>query len=196
MDNIETIINSLSESDTTMCYINSEIMLNKIKKENINEIKFNSSKDFLDFMIKNNNLIYNIEIMITSSDSYDETQKLSLIKKYNIERKEMGNLIFKYPKLRYFIHAFNIIIYNDKILLAQSWFNKHKYKVIFLFSSRKKYVDYLKYLVKSIDIFITDPYKIYRAFGFLKITNKNEINLLEMIKKTAPKIDISIKCFY
>jgi len=193
--NTKEIVQSCPKSQT-MCYICSDIIFKKYKTGTINEKTFNSGEEFYNFMIKKQDPVYNIEILITTSKTFTESKKNDLMEKYNIKNFEVGKFVFKNPNLRLFVHAFNIITTDDETIVGQSWFNTHPYKIMYIFPDANKYVGYLKYLANAIDIFQSNPYKLYKAFGFFKIKNKNEANIIKMINDLNFDVDIEIKCMY
>ena len=96
---------------------------------------------------------------------------------------KLNNFIKKYyPKIRVFLHAFNIIVIGGKIIIAHSWFNEQPYHIVDNFDTMDDFYEWLDKFEKYILKFETQPEKLYKLFDWLP-NDKDKKNLMKMIKK-------------
>lgn len=180
-------------SELTMCYVTSEMMYKSIIKTP-REIKFYDTERFYDFATKYP--LLNIELTLTSKKMYDNNAKNNLTKKYNIERIGYANSVFKYAKLRIFMHAFNIFRLRDgSYLWCQSWFNVQTYGIKKRFTF-EEYAEHIMQLVHAINTYSKEPQKLFDICFYGKEIDTNTMNILKMVVATKIEYDVSLKCTY
>lgn len=142
------------------CYDSSEIIFNTFK--NYNRLKekriiFKNKieivkhlKDIINF----NNFVSKIEIRIYSN-------KTMFKKIYPFTQSE-HNFIFKKNRTRLFVHSFNIIKYKQ-VIIAQSWFKKQPYHVIYKLTS---ITPFLNLLEKELNNFLENPAGLFNLFKY------------------------------
>uniref|UniRef100_A0A6C0C6G0 Uncharacterized protein n=1 Tax=viral metagenome TaxID=1070528 RepID=A0A6C0C6G0_9ZZZZ len=180
-------------SEITMCYVTSEIMYRLLEPDFL-EIKFYDTDKFYDFMMKYP--ILNIELTLTSKNIFDNAEKNKLIKQFGIDKIGYANSVFKYAKLRIFMHAFNIIKVIEGYLWAQSWFNIQTYGIRKKFATEEEYGFYIMRLIDAINNFNKDPEDLYTICFYGKEIDSNTKKILKMVTDTKMQYDILLKCNY
>jgi len=180
-------------SEVTMCYVTSEMMYKSLKPNGV-EIKFYDTDKFYDFMMSYK--IFNIELTLTSKDTFDDVAKDKLIKRFGIERTGYANSVFKYAKLRIFMHAFNIFKLKKGYLWAQSWFHVQMYGIRKRFATFEEYGTYIMQLIYAINNFSDYPEDLYAVCFYGKEIDDNTKKILKMVKETRMQYDILLKCNY
>jgi hypothetical protein len=184
----------LKNNTKTMCYNTSKDILMIGKHPNAKSWKHtiyplidnerNEIRDLFDLEIKINDpknphvKVFNIEMHFSYSSSLDKRKFesfYSLGKLHNFVSK-------KYPKIRVFLHAFNIIFTHGKILLAQSWFKEQHYHVVETFDTGYEFNEFLDTLFQFIDDFETKPEQLYRLFEWVA-NDSDKNNLLRLIRE-------------
>lgn len=195
LEHLMKIIENFQKKET-MCYITSEQMFNTFKHNFVGQKTVNTANDFQDFMLTNNYTLYNIEITLSSIKIYNEGEKQLLANKYNINRKVYGKFVFNKDNLRIFMHAFNIFKLNNVIIVSQSWYGLHTYKIIHIFTNMIHFNEFIKQVTHAISIFNKNPYKLYALFGVSKIDDPNEDNILKMVVNENLQYNANINIYY
>jgi hypothetical protein len=158
---------------------------NKIEKHRISEITRSSQ----------NNAIMSLELHITSKNTYTETEKNILIKKYGINVSSgYGNFSFSKNKIRFFLHAINIIVFDGKVQLGQSWKCLQEYHLY----HNKKAKRIGKWLLYLVDMAKTNPLKLFDEFDKTYLFTDKKQQQVDNIKKivsiiSQEKIDCDIE---
>lgn len=180
-------------SELTMCYVTSEMMYTSITKTK-REVKFYDTEQFYNFATMYP--LLNIELTLTSKKLYDNDAKNSLTKKYGIERAGYANSVFKYAKLRIFMHAFNIFRLRDgSYLWSQSWFNVQTYGIKKRFTF-EEYAEHVTQLVRAINTYAKEPQNLFDVCFYDEEIDANTKNILKMVVTTKIEYDVLLKCNY
>lgn len=133
-------------------------------------------KKSVNYLYKLTPSITSIEINIASCRKSDGDRK-----KYNIANK------FWVPRI--FNHAFNVLILDNRVIIAQSWFRVMNYQIIYTLTHGQfiKWLDKLRYLVKNYN---KSPKKLFAFFKFPP--HKIDSDLKNMFKYANDSKNIKI----
>lgn len=193
----ETIKTQCQSSKELICYVTSDLMFKALKQDDARKAEFKSIDAFCDFLRTKPSEIYNIEITISTPNYYYRKDKESLKKKYGMkDLRGYQAFVFseKYDYLRLFMHAFNIFLIGNHIIVGQSWMHKHLYKVIYDFESDIRYEDFLTQLIMAVHNFTNNPLELYTLFGISDTFAETKI--FEMIRRERMKVQTDVVCYY
>jgi hypothetical protein len=180
-----------------ICYFTSDLMYKELKEGPIQKTEFTSIDDCCDFLLERSAPVYNIEIELSTTRNYSKQDKEYLKRKYGMmQPRGYQAFVFsdKYPYLRLFLHAFNIFIFENRVIICQSWAHKHGYKVIYDFELETDYDTFLNQLSHAVHNFTNDPAELYRVF---RITDtRTEEPIFNMIRNERMIIQTDIRCYY
>ena len=180
-----------------ICYVTSELMFNELAQGPIQKAEFRSIDDCCDFLWEQSAPVYNIELELSTIHTYSKRDKEALKRKYGMTQpRGYQAFVFsdKYPYLRLFLHAFNIFIFEKRVIIAQSWMSKHKYNIIYDFELELDYAEFLKQLSHAVHNFTTDPSELYTLF---KISDTStERGIFNMIRNERMDVQTNIRCSY
>lgn len=177
--------NSISETKyknsfarKTMCYATSDIFLRQFTETPLS-ITFFKVDTLINKLKSINNMpnILNIEILIKTAKSYNQNEKNKLIRKYNLNNYGYDVFVMKEDNLRLMLHAFNIIKYQDRFLINQSWSGICTYHNEFVYTTNE-YFDFVDRLRDAIINFINDPRLFYGVFNQLDGLDENIVNMI------------------
>lgn len=173
------MIAKIQNMEITMCYTTADIMLDSYSKKYKKDIV--STSDPKDISMSAN-MVIGVELSIETTNKYSLRDKTKLIKKYNIDMTEgFSKFTFKKDKLRIFLHAFNIFVFDNQVLLAQSWQGIQEYHIV---SILPNVTEWLSSLHKSLN---TSPIDM---FGDLDPEyNDNTIKTIGNIKNILKMMD-------
>lgn len=156
----------------TMCYLTSALFLEEYRTKDVKRDKpyyFKTDKLLGKrgiYSLLQKRCPINLEIHIESKKIYQLHEKNELIKKYNINLRGYREYTFKNPKLRLFVHGFNIVYCSkeDRYFVLCSWFTINPYYVIHIFTFNE-IVEWVKELDKAVNNFTNNPNTIYNMFN-------------------------------
>lgn len=181
---VEEVISDVNKSEEDMCYRTSKMVYERLRGEQIEETSIDQISQFGSMLIPNSaddvDLIFNIEITI-SCGPYTEQEKQNIIAKNRIKRRGIFNFIFAKEDLRIFMHAFNITIQKNNIIVSQSWFKCQKYSKIIVYDNFQNYKDiFITKILISIFSYYKDPSSLYLLFN--KQITEDDQKIFRMIK--------------
>lgn len=185
---MEKIIKEISKKGKIQCYESSQMAFDDKKTfDKTIEKRISLTKIRLRTYLEElntKNYVSRFEIRIFSKNKIPDKNK------YNFTQREK-KFIFKEDYTRLFVHSFNIISTNGNILVAQSWFDKQKYDVIY----ELKDVDlFLEMLEKSINNFSENPEMLFKLFQYKNDDTETLFNFIKNeVKETKAIVQVKIK---
>lgn len=175
---IDTKLRSyVNASKPNMCYNDSAEVLSELSSFSAGEHEFLSIVDAANYLLcANPGDVYNIEIHITTDQSFTKSELVNLQKQYHIDgSKGYAAFVFGTTKkdlknnVRVFMHAFNLVLPpassrdEMRIIHAQSWFGKYKYRIVKEIP-KSEYRVFLKELIAAVTVYIKDSTRLYLLF--------------------------------